>query len=181
MVEGLYILGMLTSCGVRTSERRVGRSLARVAPLYHRRRQQNIARRTNPVPYSADYPGHKLHIDQNEKLVMYGVTHVAAVDGYSGMIVGFVTMPLKNPILIYDQLYRFVITVACLGMYFSEAVASYRCRVIARQFGLWDQLRVDHGREWCLMLHVQERLATQRYNTDRRPFLASSSTQVSYM
>jgi len=36
---------------------------------------------TNPVPYHADYFGHKLHIDQNEKLVMYGVTHVTAVDG----------------------------------------------------------------------------------------------------
>ena len=32
--------------------------------------------------------GYKLYIDQNEKLVMYGVTHVCIVDGYSGEIVG---------------------------------------------------------------------------------------------
>jgi len=37
----------------------------------------------NPVPYRANYFGEKLHFDQNEKLVTYGVTHVLAVDGYS--------------------------------------------------------------------------------------------------
>ena len=35
-------------------------------------------------------------IDQNEKLVMFGVTHVCAVNGFSGKVVGFVTMPVKN-------------------------------------------------------------------------------------
>ena len=66
-----------------------------------------MARQTNPIPYCADYPGHKVNIDQNEKLVMYGVPHVAAVDGYSGLIAGLVTMPVKNPILVYDMLYRY--------------------------------------------------------------------------
>ena len=32
----------------------------------------------NPVPYLALSFGHKVHMDQNEKLAMYGVTHVAA-------------------------------------------------------------------------------------------------------
>ena len=45
-------------------------------------------------------------IDQNEKLVQFGVTHVAAADGYSGKLMGIVTMPIMNPILIYDFLYR---------------------------------------------------------------------------
>lgn len=40
--------------------------------------------------------GHKLHMDQNEKLVMSGVTHVIAVDGYSKKIVANVTMPVKK-------------------------------------------------------------------------------------
>ena len=35
-------------------------------------------------------------MDENEKLVMYGVTHVCAKDGYSGKVVGFITMPVKN-------------------------------------------------------------------------------------
>ena len=45
-------------------------------------------------------------MDQNEKMVMYGVTHVMAVDGYSRKIVGMVTMPVKNAITIYHTLLR---------------------------------------------------------------------------
>ena len=60
----------------------------------------------NPVPYRADYFGHKLHIDQNEKLVMYGVIHVCAIDGFSGKIASFLTIPVKNNIEIYTNLYR---------------------------------------------------------------------------
>ena len=58
----------------------------------------------NPVPYHADYFGHKLHIDQNEELVMFGVTHVCAVDGFSGKVVGFITMPVKNNDEVYAHL-----------------------------------------------------------------------------
>ena len=47
-----------------------------------------------------------MHIDQNEKLVMYGVTHVCARDGYSGMIVAFTTMPIKNNLEIYEHVYK---------------------------------------------------------------------------
>ena len=47
-----------------------------------------------------------MHLDQNEKCVMFGVTHVVAIDGCSRKIVGFVTIPKKNPILIYDMLFR---------------------------------------------------------------------------
>ena len=57
-------------------------------------------RLTNPIPYSSKYFGHKVHIDQNEKLVLFGVTHVCAVDGYSGMIVGFATFLVKNNAII---------------------------------------------------------------------------------
>ena len=60
----------------------------------------------NTVPYRADYFGQKLHIDQNEKLVIFGVTHVCAIDGYSGRIVGFASMPVKNTVEIYEHLFR---------------------------------------------------------------------------
>ena len=93
---------MLTSTGIRVSERRVGDSLARVAPTYQAARQQIWPGR---IPYCADYPGHKVHIDQKRK----AVPHVAAVDGYSGLIAGLVTMPVKNPILVYDMLYRYLL------------------------------------------------------------------------
>ncbi len=47
-----------------------------------------------------------MHIDQNEKLGMFGVTHVMAIDGFSSKIVGWESMPVKNNILIYDSVYR---------------------------------------------------------------------------
>ena len=39
---------------------------------------------------------------------MFGVTHICAIDGYSGKIVGFVSMPVKNNIEIYKHLFRYV-------------------------------------------------------------------------
>ena len=98
--------GLLSSQGVYVNQQRVKESLCRVAPAYQNARRTDTARQTNPAPYRADYVGHKLHLDQNEKMVMYGVTHVAAVDGYSGMIMGFVTMPIKNNVEIYSHLYK---------------------------------------------------------------------------
>ena len=55
----------------------------------------------NPIPYRADYFGHKLHIDQNKKLVIYGVTHFVAIDGHSRLIPVGSTMPIKNNKNIY--------------------------------------------------------------------------------
>ena len=98
--------GLLASHGIRVSEQRVGQSLQRVHPGYHQVRRASTARQMNPVPYHADYSGHKLHVDQNEKLVMFGVTHVCGIDGYSGKIVGFVTMPIKNCVEIYSYFFR---------------------------------------------------------------------------
>ena len=79
-----------------------------IPPVYIEHRCRNTYHQINPVPYYAQYYGHKLHIDQNEKLIQFGVTHVAAADGYSGKLMGIVTMPIKNPILIYDLLYKLV-------------------------------------------------------------------------
>lgn len=100
------ITGLLASNGVRASKRRVGQSLARVNPTYNCARRTATARQINPHHYLAEYFGHKLHVDQNEKLIMYGVTHICAVDGYSSKIVGFITLPIKNNYVIYDALFR---------------------------------------------------------------------------
>jgi len=98
--------GLLSSQGVNVSQKRVRKSLCRVSPIYQNLRTRRAERLVNPIPYHADYFGHKLHIDQNEKLVMFGITHVCAIDGYSGMIVGFITTPVKNNVEIYTHLYR---------------------------------------------------------------------------
>lgn len=97
----------MKSCGITASEKRIARALSVSSPMYQAQRNSNTARQMNPFPYHADYFGHKLHLDQNEKLEMYGLTEVCASDGYSGKIVGFVTMPVKNNILIYDNIYRY--------------------------------------------------------------------------
>lgn len=97
--------GLLAADGFKIAEKRVGASLVKVCPAYHYRRAMQTHRSINPVPYSAKYFGEKIHIDQNEKLVQFGVTHVCAVDGYSGMIVGFTTMPIKNNRIIYEELF----------------------------------------------------------------------------
>ena len=138
-------------------DKRIGHVLRQVAPGYHGRRQQLAHRQVNPVPYYAQYCGHKMHIDQNEKLVMYGATHVLAIDGYSGFILGLITMPVKNNLIIYYQLFR----------------------PILLNFGLWDQIRADHGREFFLLLYVQEHLTHLRRNQRRAPHVQSMSREVS--
>ena len=59
----------------------------------------------NPVPYQARYFGHKLHIDQNEKLGHFGATHIAAIDGYSGLVVSHIIIPIKNCVAVYHNLF----------------------------------------------------------------------------
>ena len=99
--------GYLASKGVNVGEHSIASSLRRVAPISYERRRHDLIDRTNPIPYEAHYFGHKIHLDQNEKLVMFGTTHVIAVDGYSGKIVGHSTMPVKNNLLIYRDVYRY--------------------------------------------------------------------------
>ena len=97
--------GFLVGEGIRVCQLRVGRSLRRVDPTNYHRRQTTTYRLLNPVSYRSQYFGEKLHIDQNEKLVMFGVTHICAVDGHSGKIVAFAIMPIKNNLLIYEHIY----------------------------------------------------------------------------
>ena len=135
----------------------MGRALSEIAPEYHTMRQRTAARAFNPTPYYAEYFGHKLHIDQNEKLVMYGATHVAAIDGFSGKVVGASTMPVKSNQLIYENIFRSIML----------------------EYGLWDQIRVDHGTEFLLTLYVQESLSPYRTDTSRRCYARTDSKHVS--
>lgn len=98
--------GYLESQNVSIGEHKVSRSLKRVAPAAHEHRRQNTVDTTNPIPYVARYFGHKLHVDQNEKIGMYGVTHVISVDGFSNYVTSFVSMPVKNNLIIYNNIYR---------------------------------------------------------------------------
>ena len=100
--------GYLESRGIHVAEHRVAESLQRVAPEQYEERRHDTIDRVNPIPYCTHYFGHKLHIDQNEKHVRYGATHVVARDGYSGKIVSHLTLPVKNNIAIYEHIFRYV-------------------------------------------------------------------------
>ena len=71
-----------------------------ISPYYHEERRAGLVRNTNPLRYYAEYPGHKLHIDQNEKLQEYGVCHViAGIKIYLFLIliiIGLSCKPLRN-------------------------------------------------------------------------------------
>ncbi|XP_077377010.1 uncharacterized protein LOC144018573 [Festucalex cinctus] len=43
--------------------------------------------------------------------------------------------------------------------------------------GMWDQLRVDHGREFYLTLYIQEKLSQHRHNTNRLPYVQTVSSR----
>ena len=96
---------------------RIGNSLRRVNPTHHHMRETCAERLLNSVPYRAYYFGEKVHIDQNEKLIMFGITHVCAVDGFSGKIVGFATFPIKNNAIIYEHVYRYINFTHCTLWY----------------------------------------------------------------
>ena len=76
------LTGLLRSEGIIIGEQRVRSSMRRITPTYIKQGRQHTYRQLKPTPYYAEYCGHKMHIDQNEKLVRFGVTHVAASDGY---------------------------------------------------------------------------------------------------
>ena len=99
------IKGLLDSKGIYIGDKKIAESLKRVDPEAYEERRHNTLDWTNPIPYYASGFGYKLHLDQNEKLVMFGLTHVLAVDGYSGMIVANTTMPIKNNLLIYEHMH----------------------------------------------------------------------------
>ena len=98
--------GYLESKGMKIGEHRVAESLKAVVPEKYEERKHDMIDRFNPMPYRAHYFGHKLHLDQNEKLRMYGVTHVIARDGFSGKVIGHLSMPVKNNVAIYEYIFR---------------------------------------------------------------------------
>ena len=81
-------------------------ALKKICTSTQAERWMQAGRSFHPKVYKADYFEHKLHVDQNEKLVMYGVTHVVARDGYSGMITAYTTMAIKNNLTIYENMFR---------------------------------------------------------------------------
>ena len=79
-------------------------------PTVFTARKNDSLDKTNPTPYFSPSFGYKGHIDQNEKLVRYGVVHAVFSDGFSGSIENWImTLSSKNLIQLYSQFYKYVI------------------------------------------------------------------------
>ena len=105
------LTGHLNANGTKISEWKVGLTMRKIKTPAQKERKETFGRCINPKVYTSLYFGNKIHMDQNEKLVMYGVTHVIARDGYSGYITSHATMPVKNNLTIYEHVYRLVIII----------------------------------------------------------------------
>ena len=44
--------------------------------------------------------------------------------------------------------------------------------------GMWDQVRVHHGKEFYLCLYIQGILSRHRYNLSRQPYLQTTYSRV---
>ena len=103
MMQG-SVRAMLGVASGAVSQRRVSGASRRVAAQAFEARTFDTLQRTNPIPYYAPYFGYKGHFDQNGTLAQtFELTHVYFVDGCSRYILGAVSMPIKNPILIYEH------------------------------------------------------------------------------
>ena len=51
-------------------------------------------------------------------------------------------------------------------------------REMTTTYGLWDQVRIDKGKEWYLTLSVVAALSDYRHNTTKPSYLQTSSTKV---
>lgn len=67
-----------------------------IPPLHQQARNNNTATILNPISYQTDYFGHKLHLDLNKKLVMYGVMLVSVVNGHSRFVTAAKCMATKT-------------------------------------------------------------------------------------
>ena len=58
---------------------------------------------------------------------------------------------------------------------------AYASRPIALQYGIWDTctVRVDQGKEWTLLLYLQELLADYRLDKSKVPHIQTTSKEVS--
>lgn len=51
-------------------------------------------------------------------------------------------------------------------------------RTAVDRYGVWDQVRIDHGREFYLLIYIQEQLRKDYGARDVLPYVQSRSTEV---
>lgn len=146
------LTGYMKSKGLLVGENKVMKLLHEISPTATAQRRGGV-RISNPIPYQATHFGHKIHFDQNEKLLQFGVFHAACIDGFTSKIIKHVILPEKNNILLYELMFKPII----------------------EEYGIWDSLRVDYGTEWFLVLYAQELLGSYRVNQDKPSYTQTYS------
>lgn len=108
------------------------------------------ARNLNPVPYNAEYVGFKLHMDQNEKLCMFGVTHEIAIDGFGKKNCWMLHLANKKQFMkscrSKTKIFYSNISIFLVNSVITKLTMFYFPRNAVLSHGMWDQVRVDHGR-----------------------------------
>ena len=148
--------------------------------MQHHHRETTAYCQINPRVYVAHHFGHKLHVDQNEKLCMFGVTHVLAIDGYSEKILSLISMPKKTAML-YINTYFDKLSLLFIGSVIHMIYVTHFLILnseLLSTFGIWDQIHVDHGTEWAIMLFMQKALSFYRNDRTVTPYVQTSSTNV---
>lgn len=149
--------GHLAARGLRVSKSQTSDSLQRVHPDGYEAQRSNTFNCVNPTRHATKF-GHKLPVDQNEKLIEYGVTHEIATDGFSGKVINYFTLPIKNNMSRYDQVYRcvewFLLTqlpsISYLHTLLTYAISVHYfqlCRPAVGKYEPWDQQWIDHELE----------------------------------
>jgi len=119
---------------INVGQNRISHSLMWVAPGPMRGKQVNIHQHLNPAPYHALYYGEKLHMDQNEKLNRFGVTHILAIDGFGRKLLASLQFWERMPLVSITHLCN----------------PSYWLKDYGNKWGY-----VDHRTEFVLVVAVQ--------------------------
>ena len=90
---------------INVGETKIGKLLREISPEAQPKRQNVVGSSLNPKVFVD-----KIHYDQNEKLGIFRVVHVCAQNGFSGKIVGYAKIARKNNLVIYEEVYRLIIT-----------------------------------------------------------------------
>ena len=85
----------------------------------------------------------------------YGCTHVLIIDGCSSLVTGYASMSVKNPISIYEFVFK-------PALCWSD---------------IWDQIRIDHGRGFNLVLFVQRLVSVYTNDESRKSYKQTRSTK----
>ena len=84
--------GVMKAKGIDAGETKIGKVFDEINPDADKESQEIVSNSFNPKIYNAIYFGHKIYYGQNEKIGMFGIVHVCALDRFSGKIVEHATM-----------------------------------------------------------------------------------------